>query len=115
MGLQCYLLLVLVSMFIHGNTNIIDCLGERACRGQTLNCNANEPCIINCDSQGSHEACKETNIYQHDATTMTVNCLNKLDCDDNYIYCGVGGCTVNCGFTGEYKNCRQPKLICGAG
>eukprot|EP01084_Bolivina_argentea_P174428 302167_1 len=105
MGLQCYVLLVLISMFIHCNTNTINCLGDKACyetNGKTLNCNANEPCIINCDSQGGSKACRKTNIYQNDATTMTVNCLNKWDCDDNYIYCGVGGCTVNCGFTGEY-------------
>eukprot|EP01084_Bolivina_argentea_P174427 302165_1 len=103
MCLQCYALLVLLSMFIHGNTNTINCLGYRACDGQTLSCNANEPCIINCESQeGGSKACTQTNIYQNDATTMTVNCLNKWDCDDNYIYCGVGGCTVNCGFTGEY-------------
>eukprot|EP01084_Bolivina_argentea_P174429 302168_1 len=104
MCLQCYALLVLLSMSIHGDTNTIDCLGDKDCYLQTLNCNANEPCIINCDSQGGGQtkACREANIYQNNATTMTVNCLNKWDCDDNYIYCGVGGCTVNCGFTGEY-------------
>eukprot|EP01084_Bolivina_argentea_P174430 302169_1 len=103
MCLQCYALLVLVPMFIHGDTNTIDCLGDRACYDQTKYCNANEPCIINCDSQGAgSKACRGANIYQNNATTMTVNCLNKWDCDDNYIYCGVGGCTVNCGFTGEY-------------
>eukprot|EP01084_Bolivina_argentea_P258505 435835_1 len=97
MGLQCYVLLVLVSMFIHGDTYTIDCLGYRACDGKTLNCSANEPCIINCDSQGAgSKACRETNIYQNDATTMTVNCLNDRDCDHINIYCGAGGCKLNC-------------------
>eukprot|EP01084_Bolivina_argentea_P060436 110424_1 len=99
MCLQCYGLLVLISMFMHSNTNTIHCLGYQACYGQTLNCNGNEPCIINCDSRGGaagSKACRETNIYQNDATTMTVNCLNEYDCDYTNIYCGVGGCTWNC-------------------
>eukprot|EP01084_Bolivina_argentea_P142823 250870_1 len=101
MCLQCYALLVLLSMFTHSNTNTIDCSGHRACYQHTLNCDANQPCIINCDS--GDKACYKANIHQNDATTMTVNCLDHEDCDDINIYCGVGGCTHNC--AREVRSC----------
>eukprot|EP01084_Bolivina_argentea_P142822 250869_1 len=103
MCLQCYALLVLLSMFTHSNTYTIDCLSYRDCDGKRLDCAANQPCIINCNNQGGGKACKDANIYQNDATTMTVNCLDHEDCDDINIYCGVGGCTHNC--AREVRSC----------
>eukprot|EP01084_Bolivina_argentea_P258500 435824_1 len=44
---------------------------------------------------------------------MTVNCLNDQDCDYINIYCGVGGCTMNC--AREDDPCRWTGLICDPG
>eukprot|EP01084_Bolivina_argentea_P076881 139373_1 len=45
---------------------------------------------------------------------MTVNCLNYVDCYDISVYCGAGGCTVNCGCPvncGD-NNCRWSRFPC---
>eukprot|EP01084_Bolivina_argentea_P008089 15136_1 len=119
MDLHVYILWILL-MFINCNANTIDCLKTRSCQNQTLNCTANEPCTINCDSgkTGSGQrACVSTNIYQNGATNMTVNCSNWLDCQKNHVYCGDGSCTLNCGNSkdGENNQCKDSELSCGTG
>eukprot|EP01084_Bolivina_argentea_P258507 435840_1 len=49
---------------------------------------------------------------------MTVNCLNDRDCDHINIYCGAGGCKLNCEPDlpeVDSTSCRWTHLICDAG
>eukprot|EP01084_Bolivina_argentea_P227776 384753_1 len=108
MNLHFYILRILLLIFTSCNTNTIDCLEIRSCADQTLNCTANEPCTINCDGGNGQKACKSTDIYQNDATNMTINCLNWLACKDNHIYCGAGSCTLNCSNSnGKINQCQD--------
>eukprot|EP01084_Bolivina_argentea_P054962 100796_1 len=104
MDLHFYILWILLLMFINCSCDgencescTINCLDTKSCEAETLNCAANEPCTINCDSGGGLKACEFTNIYQNNATNMTINCSNYLDCQDNHVHCGAGTCTLNCG------------------
>ncbi len=105
MDLHFYILWILLLMFINCNTNTIDCLDTTSCEDQTLN------------GGNGQKACRSSNIYQNDATSMTIHCLNYLDCLDNHIHCGAGSCTLNCGNpnTGINNQCDNSELSCGTG
>eukprot|EP01084_Bolivina_argentea_P074692 135469_1 len=116
--LRSYILRILLLMFINCKTNTINCPSTiNSCAYQTLNCTGNEPCTINCDSGGGQKACRNTNIYQNNATNMTIHCINYWDCLFNHIHCGAGTCTLNCGNpNGIFNNqCQDSQLSCGTG
>eukprot|EP01083_Nonionella_stella_P206965 752303_1 len=116
MRLHGFVTYVITLFIVNCWSNTITCSSSNNCQGQTLTCNANEPCNVNCDSDGGQKVCDATNIYQDGATSMTINCLNWLDCRDNYIHCGASTCTLNCGNSNGVTNqCTGTHLLCGTG
>eukprot|EP01084_Bolivina_argentea_P204264 348814_1 len=76
----------------------INCNADSTCIGSTIQCHANENCIISC---GGDYSCKNSNINCPDSYTCTVRCAGDYSCKKANIYAHKSSMDVICG--GDYS------------
>eukprot|EP01084_Bolivina_argentea_P057623 105266_1 len=81
-----------------GNTCILSCSSQGACRDGTLTCRTGDPCIIECT--GDH-SCEDAIIDGSTATDVTAYCDVQHACQMGTLNCGSGDCTLECQATGS--------------
>ena len=96
-----------------GGVCTIECIGDQACRDDTLACPAGFSCAITCDGS---DACRAATVTCPAEYGCAVDCVGSSACRDTVVQCGAGACAATCGGGGDFfgGGFDRPTLECGA-